>query len=147
MILQIIKNVKTKLSRLQEMKYEVSTESDRIHVTTWCAGKILEFLNVEGVTWNARTQKNVWKDTIRRSGKYLVRSRVSAFKRAETVTKAKRLAKKLGRSKDKRLVGYIISVKGHVLLIGTNGEVLVDTSPDHTKKNRIMMNICAILLK
>ena len=104
--------------------------------TTGCAGATLRFFGVDGVTWNNRTQKNVFRDTLRRNG-FSVRSRKSKLGKIKTVGAAR--AKIVEIAKDEPdVIAFMVTVKAHVLVVGTDGKTIVDTSPRAKDKRQIM---------
>ncbi|PHS22249.1 MAG: hypothetical protein COA84_13915 [Robiginitomaculum sp.] len=100
----------------------------KVLIKTPCASAVLAYFGVSGTTWNDRTLKNVWANTLRRNG-FNVRSRFSHFAGNE---------KTVGSSRDKitkiadadiRIKAFVVTVFGHVLVLDRNGDTVVDTDP------------------
>ncbi len=109
-----------------------------ILVKTPCATATLEYFGVSnGVTWNERTRKNVWSDTLRRAG-YSVRSRMSnLLKREKTVGAARKRMAAIAEA-DPSIIAFCVSVEGHVLVVDRNGETIVDTDPRRQDRRQIL---------
>lgn len=106
-------------------------------ISTPCATAALEFFGVVGVTWNERTRQNVWADTLRRAG-YSVRSRASKLgKRTATVGAARNKIADIA-SAEPAIIAFIARVDGHVLVIGRDGQTLVDTAPRKTDRRKLL---------
>ena len=91
-------------------------------------------------TWSKRTGNAVTHNIMRRFG-YNVRSRQSAFKKAKTVSSLKKaIAKYTDHTKNTL---YYVHVCGHVLLLDSNGNVLVDTDP-RQRDRRQVLNVKAV---
>lgn len=106
-------------------------------ISTPCATAALEFFGVSGVTWNERTRKNVWPDTLRRAG-YSVRSRASKLgKRTATVGAARQKIAGIA-SAEPSIIAFIARVDGHVLVIGRDGQTLVDTAPRKRDRRKVL---------
>ena len=99
----------------------------KVHETTACAGSILQYFGIEGVTWNNRTKKNVWAATLRRNG-YAVRSRASRVKRGSTAGSIRGALAKIAAA-EPQIEAFVVRVPGHVLLMDTQGRTLIDTAP------------------
>jgi hypothetical protein len=102
-----------------------------------CASAALKFFGVVGVTWNDRTGQNVWPDTLRRAG-YSVRSRLSKLAKSEQTVGAARNKLKQIADNEPCIIAFIMRVKGHVLVIDTNGKTVIDTAPRLRDKRRIL---------
>lgn len=114
-------------------------------ISTPCANATLNFFGVKGVTWNERTQKNVWADTLRRAG-YSVRSRASKLgKKASTVGSARKKIAEIAEA-EPNIVAFVARVKGHVLVVGRNGQTLVDTD-DRKNDRRKLVGLVAVMAK
>ena len=115
----------------------MNISTNTIHHKTPCATSILAFFGVEGVTWNDRTKKNVWADTLRRAG-FSVRSRTSKLnKKEQTVCAARSKIAKIA-TDEKDIIAFIACIKGHVLVIDRNGQTVVDTAPRKRDKRQIV---------
>ena len=101
---------------------------------TGCASAVLNHFGVSGVTWNNRIQKNVWADTLRRNG-FSVRSCKSVTK-SSTVGGARKDLLNLANS-DLTILGFVIRVKGHVLLLDRLGNTIVDTAPRKADRRKL----------
>ena len=99
-----------------------------ILVKTPCASAVLRYFNVTGTTWNERTRKNVWPDTLRRNG-FAVRSRLSSLRKKESTVGAARNRLAAIASNEPKIIAFVVRVKGHVLVVGRDGKTIVDTSP------------------
>jgi hypothetical protein len=99
---------------------------------TACASAVLKWFGVEGITWNQRTKRNVWRDTLRRNG-FGVRSRKSKIGKAKTVGAARDALVKIAES-EPNIIAFAVTVDAHVLLVGRNGKTIVDT--DARKRDR-----------
>ena len=105
-------------------------------ISTPCATATLNFFGVSGVTWNERTKKNVWEGTLRRAG-YAVRSRASKLgKRTSTVGAARQKIADIAQS-EPEIVAFVARVDGHVLVIGRDGQTLVDTDPRKNDRRKL----------
>lgn len=105
-------------------------------ISTPCATATLNFFGVTGVTWNARTQENVWENTLRRAG-YAVRSRSSKLgKRTSTVGSARKKIAEIADA-EPAIVAFIARVDRHVLVIGRDGQTLVDTDPRKNDRRKL----------
>jgi hypothetical protein len=113
-------------------------------VKTPCASATLNFFGVTGTTWNDRTGKNVWDNTLRRNG-FAVRSRLSALGSATTVGAARPKIRKIA-AKDKDIIAFVARVDGHVLVIDRDGNTVVDTDP-RKKDKRKMFGFVAVWAK
>ena len=108
----------------------------RVILKTPCASAALNYFGVSGATWNNRTKKNVWKDTLRRGG-FSVRSRMSKMPKNASVTKCR---KKLAQiAKEEPLIkGFIVCVRGHVLVVNRLGKTIVDTDPRKIDRRKVV---------
>tara|TARA_B110000503_G_scaffold91392_1_gene137963 strand:- start:519 stop:860 length:342 start_codon:yes stop_codon:yes gene_type:complete len=113
-------------------------------VKTPCASATLEFFGVKGTTWNERTGKNVWDDTLRRNG-YAVRSRMSKLGSSPTVGSVRAKVAKLAAS-EPDIIAFVARVSGHVLVIDRDGQTVVDTDP-RKKDKRKMFGFVAVFKK
>lgn len=111
--------------------------------TTSCAGSVLSYFDVKGVTWNERTQKNVWPETLRRNG-FAVRSRASKIK-SKTVGGARSELKAIA-IEEPQIEAFVVRVNGHVLLLNTDGKTIVDTSPRRIDR-RCLKGVLAVWRK
>lgn len=92
-----------------------------------CALRVAQYLGVNGLV----TYLHTINDLVRAARKvYTVRSRKSSV-RANTVGKARKSLSNL----DGKY--YMIIVKGHVLLLDTNGTTIIDTDPRIRDKRKI----------
>jgi len=91
-------------------------------------------------TWNARTRQNVWEGILRRNG-YAVRSRKSSLPSTVGAARAK-----IATLNDPAGTRYVITVKGHVLLLDANGKTIVDTAP-RKRDRRTIVKVCAVFPK
>ena len=103
--------------------------------TTPCAGATLRYFGVDGVTWNNRTKKNVFRETLRRHG-FAVRSRKSKLGAIKTIGAARARIAQIAQD-EPQVLAFMVTVKGHVLVIDTNGETVVDTAPRIKDKRQI----------
>ena len=104
--------------------------------STPCATAALNFFGVSGVTWNARTEKNVWDETLRRAG-YAVRSRASKLgKLTSTVGAARQKIAEIAQG-EPEIIAFVARVEGHVLVIGRDGQTLVDTDPRKSDRRKL----------
>ena len=117
---------------------------NKVLVRTPCASATLRYFNVQGVTWNERTKKNVYLDTLRRHG-YAVRSRKSLLRKSEqTVGGARKRLAEIA-EKENGFIAFTVMVPGHVLVVDRNGNTIVDTAPRQRDKRRIMQ-VHAVLI-
>lgn len=92
-----------------------------------CALSVAKYLGVNGLV----TYLHTITDLVRATRKvYTVRSRKSSV-RANTVGKARKSLSNL----DGKY--YMVRVKGHVLLLDTNGNTIIDTDPRKRDKRKI----------
>ena len=106
----------------------LSKRTTMILVKTPCASAVLRYFNVTGTTWNERTKKNVWPDTLRRNG-FAVRSRLSNLRKKESTVGAARNRLAAIAFNEPKIIAFVVRVKGHVLVVGRDGKTIVDTSP------------------
>jgi hypothetical protein len=103
-----------------------------------CVSACLSYLGIKPnqykFTWSKRTGNNAALAIMRRFG-YAVRSRKTTFKKATTVSALKKAIK--GYTDLSKNVYYYVGVKGHVLLLDSNGNVLVDTDPRQRDRRRV----------
>jgi hypothetical protein len=105
-------------------------------IKTPCASATLAYFGVTGTTWNERTQRNVWDDTLRRNG-YAVRSRASKLSRKESTVGAARGKLASVAAAEPEILAFVARVDGHVLVIDRNGETVVDTDPRKRDKRKL----------
>ena len=122
----------------------IKMDSKRTHITTGCAGAILQYFGCMGVTYNYRTGKNVYLDTLRRNG-YAVRSRSSQIRKGSSVGL---IRSKLAQIADKEpmIEGFIVKVTDHVLLLNRSGQTIVDTDA-RTRDRRKVVTVHAVWKK
>ena len=122
----------------------MQTGNERTHVITGCAGAVLRYFGCMGVTWNKRTGKNVYLDTLRRNG-YAVRSRSSHIRKGSSVGG---IRSKLAQIADKEpmIEGFIVKVTDHVLLLDRSGQTIVDTDA-RTRDRRKVVTVHAVWKK
>jgi hypothetical protein len=96
-------------------------------VKTPCATAALNFFGVQGTTWNERTGKNVWDNTLRRAG-FSVRSRMSKLPKGATVGKARAALAAIAAT-EPHIHAFIVRVDCHVLVVDRTGSTVVDTAP------------------
>jgi hypothetical protein len=122
----------------------IQTNDNRVQWTTGCAGAILEYFGCMGVTYNTRTQKNVWENTLRRNG-YSVRSRMSKIGKGK---RAGGIRKKLAEiaNNEPNILAFVVRVKQHVLLVDRQGNTIVDTDP-RQRDRRPVLGLVAIMRK
>ena len=107
-------------------------------VKTPCATAALEYFGVQnGVTWNERTRKNVWSDTLRRAG-YSVRSKMSGLLKSEKTVGAARKRLAMLSEADPSVIAFVVSVEGHVLVVNRDGETVVDTDPRRQDRRKVL---------
>lgn len=113
-------------------------------ISTPCATAALNFFNVSGVTWNDRTKRNVWEDTLRRAG-YSVRSRLSKLHptRLVTVGAARKKIAQIAEA-EPAIIAFVGRVDGHVIVIGRDGQTLVDTAPRKNDR-RTLVGLVAVM--
>lgn len=112
-------------------------------ISTPCAAATLNFFGVSGVTWNARTRQNVWECTLRRAG-YAVRSRASKLgKRTSTVGAARQKIAEIAQG-EPEIIAFVARVQGHVLVVGRDGQTLVDTDPRKNDRRKLL-GLCAVM--
>ena len=112
--------------------------------TTPCAGATLRYFGVTGATWNNRTKRNVFRDTLRRHG-FAVRSRKSKLGSIKTVGAARARIAEIAKD-EPQVLAFMVTLKNHVLVIDTNGETVVDTAP-RIKDKRQIVAIDAVFIK
>jgi hypothetical protein len=105
-------------------------------ISTPCATATLNFFGVSGVTWNERTQQNVWEGTLRRAG-YAVRSRASKLSKKEQTVGAARQKIAAISEQEPNIKAFVARVDGHVLVIGRDGQTLVDTDPRKNDRRKL----------
>ena len=103
---------------------------------TPCASATLAFFGVEGTTWNNRTSKNVWDNTLRRAG-YSVRSRMSKLSKKEGTVGAARGKLAAVAESEAEIIAFVVRVEGHVLVVGRDGQTLVDTDPRSQDRRKV----------
>jgi len=107
------------------------------HIKTPCASAVLAYFGVHGVTWNNRTQKNVWMNTLRRNG-FKVRSRNSQIKIGrDTVGKVRTKIQKMAARENIDVAAYIIRVEEHVFIVDKQGNTIVDTDPRKRDRRKV----------
>ena len=105
-------------------------------ISTPCATATLNFFGVSGVTWNERTKQNVWDNTLRRAG-YAVRSRASKLgKRESTVGAARQKIADIAQG-EPEIIAFVARVDGHVLVLGRDGQTIVDTDPRKNDRRKL----------
>ena len=112
--------------------------------TTPCAGATLKYFGVNGVTWNNRTNKNVFRDTLRRHG-FAVRSRKAKLGSIKTVGSARARIAQMAKD-EPHVLAFMVTLKNHVLVVDTNGQTVVDTAP-RIKDKRKIEAIDAVFIK
>lgn len=117
-------------------------DTNKVLISTPCAGATLNFFGVEGTTWNNRTKKNVWENTLRRNG-FSVRSRKSKLGKAKTVGAARKVLDKISES-EPEIIAFVIRVDGHVLVLDRGGKTIVDTDP-RIKDKRKVLGLMAVM--
>jgi hypothetical protein len=106
-----------------------------------CAGTVLQALGIDPehyhYTWNGR--ENVWVRVLRRHG-FAVRSRTSRIKAGRTtVGQARKVIRKLiNTAFDPPNTVYAVVIPGHVLLLGNDGQTLVDTAPRKRDRRQVV---------
>ena len=97
----------------------------------------LEVAKRMGVNDNVRYLHTV-SDIVRAARtKYSVRSRKSQLKAGSSVGNARTQLAKITAKNYEKIYGYIIVVKGHVLLLSYDGRTLVDTDPRKADRRKI----------
>jgi len=104
-----------------------------------CVSACLSYLGIKPkdykFTWSKKTMNSATYNIMRRFG-YSVRSRKTAFKKAKTVSALKKAIKAyVDVCAD---VYYYVQVSGHVLLIDSSGNVLVDTAPRKRDRRKVV---------
>ena len=105
--------------------------------STPCAGATLKFFGVEGVTWNNRTNKNVWDNTLRRAG-FAVRSRASKLSKSEKTVGAARKKIATIAAQEPDVIAFVARVPGHVLVLNREGRTVVDTAPRKNDRRKLL---------
>jgi len=125
-----------------QLERTMNLTNNKIHHQTPCATSVLNFFGVKGVTWNARTQTNVWDQTLRRAG-FSVRSRMSKLKQNErTVGSARKRLAEVAKN-EPELLAFVVRVNRHVLVLDRNGNTVVDTSP-RKRDRRDVLKVVAV---
>ena len=113
-----------------------------IQIKTPCASAALAFFGVVGVTFNTRTNKNVWENTLRRAG-FSVRSRFSQLtKKEQTVGASRKKMVKIAEN-EPTIKAFIVRVERHVLVVDRNGNTIVDTD-DRVRDRRKVLGLVAV---
>lgn len=103
-----------------------------------CVSAVLAFFGIAPdqykYTWSKKRGNNY--DAILRRFGYSVRSRNSAFKKAKTVGQLRSLVRNY--DKHEPCVYYMVSVRGHVLLMDTGGRTVVDTAPRKNDRRSVV---------
>ena len=103
---------------------------------TPCASATLAYFGVTGATWNDRTQKNVWDNTLRRAG-YSVRSRMSKLSAKEKSVAGARNKLAAVAADEPSIRAFVVRVEGHVLVLNRDGETVVDTDPRKADRRKV----------
>ena len=111
-------------------------------IKTPCASAALAYFGVTGTTWNQRTGKNVWPDTLRRAG-YSVRSRMSKMPKGATVGKCRAKLAQIAQD-EPQIKGFVVRVQSHVLVVDRSGRTVVDTAP-RKRDARKVLGVLAII--
>lgn len=124
------------------MPYVLSrTKTERTKMATLiktpCASAALAYFGVTGTTWNERTKRNVWPETLRRAG-YSVRSRKSKLSKSESTVGAARAKIAAVAAAEPEIRAFIVRVSGHVLVIDREGNTVVDTDPRKADRRQIV---------
>ena len=107
------------------------------HQRTPCASAVLAHFGASGITWNNRTQRNVWDDTLRRHG-YAVRSRTSQLpSKGRTVAGIRQKLAQIAAG-EPQIQAFAVTVRGHVLVVDRNGQTVVDTAPNYTRRKQVV---------
>lgn len=115
--------------------------SQRTLESTPCATAALAYFGVQGVTYNNRTKRNVWQDTLRRAG-FKVRSRASKLPRNATVGGIRERVASIAAS-EPGIRAFVVRVPGHVIVVNRAGDTVVDTDT-RTRDRRRVCGIVAI---
>jgi len=103
-----------------------------------CVSAVLSYFGITPdqykYTWSKKVGNN-YHNILRRFG-YSVRSRNSVFSKAKTVSQIKKAIKKYADIYDN--VSYMVVVKNHVLLLNSNGQTVVDTSPRKMDRRKVL---------
>ena len=105
-------------------------------LSTPCASAALRYFGVEGVTYNNRTKRNVWMDTLRRAG-FSVRSRASKLPRNATVGGIRQKVAAIAAA-EPTAIAFIVRVDGHVLVLDRYGSTVVDTAPRKADRRKVL---------
>jgi len=103
-----------------------------------CVSAVLAYFNITPDQYNTTSSKKnlrQYENVLRRFG-YSVRSRKSVFKKATSVGQVRNLINKY--SDVSTNVKYMIMVWGHLLLLDSEGNTLVDTSPRKRDRRKII---------
>ena len=111
---------------------------------TVCASAVLAYFGVAGTTWNKRTKKNVWADTLRRGG-YAVRSRTSQLSNRATVGGSRAKLRAIAEA-EPSVLAFLVQIEGHILLLDREGVTEIDTSP-RKRDSRKVVKVYAVSLK
>jgi len=122
----------------------MTKQQSNVLETTACAGSVLGYFGIKGATWNNRTKKNVWADTLRRNG-FAVRSRASKVKHGSTAGSIRNTLAKVA-ADEPRIEAFVVRVSGHVLLMDRLGRTIVDTAP-RKRDRRSVLGVWAIWSK
>lgn len=122
------------------MSFDISGPVDEkgsmtVLLKTPCASAALRYFGVEGVTYNTRTKRNVWMDTLRRAG-FSVRSRASKLPRNATVGGIRQRVAAIAAA-EPTAIGFIVRVDGHVLVMDHYGSTVVDTAPRKVDRRKV----------
>lgn len=97
----------------------------------WCALRVAQACGVADATRYLHTISDIKRALATR---WNYRSRKSAFKATTVKQYQKAIANK---AIEAGLSGYVVIVQGHVLLLNKQGEVHVDTAPEHTSRKPV----------
>ena len=103
---------------------------------TPCASAALAYFGVTGTTWNARTKKNVWENTLRRAG-YAGRARASKLPKNPTVSRIRQRVAEIA-ANEPQIKGFVVRVPGHVLVMNRQGQTVRDTDPRVRDRRRVL---------
>ena len=106
-------------------------------IKTVCVSNVLGFLGIPLDFYHSTsTYKNphAYRNVVRRFG-YGVRSRKSRISKNATVGSVRKELAKMAETVN--VVAYMVVVRGHLMLLSTNGDTIVDTAPRKRDRRKI----------
>jgi hypothetical protein len=112
-------------------------------ITTPCAGATLKYFGVTGrPTLDLWDNRNIWDVALEEAG-FSLESQIGELEDNETVLGA-RLDLALIAKMNPEIKGFIVGVKGHILVIDTSGKTVVDTDP-RAHDHRTIVNVWSVV--